>query len=122
MIRNIFEIPLLVKRRPEMYLTMIKWFDGNKKISSLFNFIHWYLYWVWDWKKTTRKILNLEKWHEFMLYIIINTVWYSKGNEEWLFSFDSLMLACNDNEEKALDLFYKLLDEFIKKENIQINI
>lgn len=122
MTRNIFEIPLLIRRRPEMYLTLIKWFEWNKKISSLFSFIHWYLYWVGDWTPKNRKILNIDKWHDFNMYIIINTVWYDKANEEWISAFTGLLIVCDYDEEKALDLFYQLLDQFIEQEWIKINI
>lgn len=105
-----------------MYLTLIKWFQWNKKISSLFNFIHWYLYWVGDSNPKHDKILNIKKWDEFEMYIIINTVWYERANEEWIFAFRSLLTVCDYNEEKALDLFYKLLDNFIEQEEIEINI
>ena len=120
MIRNIFEIPIIIKNRFKNYVVINeKWVFT---LESLLNFIRWYQYWALDWEKENDILVNIDKWKDFELYIILKTVWYNYANNNFMWIYKSLLKVSDNDEEKAFDLFFKLLDEFIEKEWIKIDI
>jgi len=116
MTKDIFSLIYLINIRPGMFINCEKP-PCKRDLNSLYNFIRWYLYWLPD-DEETKKIINLEKWYEFLSYIRDKTVWEEKS-KIW-FSYSCMLFICKNDEEKAWDLFYKLLDEFMEKEWIKI--
>lgn len=113
-IYNIFELLKIIQRRPWMFL--IK----KKSIYDLLNFKYWYQMWLWDcWYENK---LLYELFHIFQDYIVEETIWMKNRTDDCWKYWDCLLKVSNWDEEKAFDLFYELLDKFIEKENIEINI
>lgn len=111
---NVFELMKIIQKRPGMYL----W--DQKTVKSLIIYISAYSFWVWIFEK--EYLLESENFNKFQDYIIEKTIWMAnRTNECWKY-WDCLLKATNNDEEKAFDLFFELMDEFIGIENISIDL
>lgn len=111
-IQDIFTLLKCIQQRPIMYL-----FWG-KNLIGLLNFISWYSIWIWNsWYWDT---LLKDKYFRFHEFIIEKTIWMQNRTDKVFLSHHCLLDFTNWNEEKAFDLFFKLLDEFIKVERIKL--
>lgn len=117
MIINIFEIPYKIKKRPSLYLVYSK----NYK-CCLLSLILTYISWYWIWIKDVDWFSPDNNWFKFLKYIRYYTIWNNCQYNYIPNVYECIMLAVDNDEEKALDLFFKLLDEFIEKEWIKIEI
>jgi hypothetical protein len=109
---SLLELIKLIQKRPWNFL----W--DRKNIKDLIIFISWYSFGIWN----ENKILKNEEFYKLQDYIIENTIWIeNRTNECWIY-WDCLLKVTGWNDEKAFDLFFTLMDEFIEKEKIEINI
>lgn len=111
---TIIELLFIIKIRPRMYLQ-------KKSIYSLIDYVSWYQTWVFRFNINDEDIKRDEHL-KFKDYIIENTVWFDYANKNRLLSHDCLLFKTNWDEEKAFDMFYDLLDKFIEKEWIKVDI
>jgi hypothetical protein len=92
--KNIFESLDVIKIRPEFYL-------GEKKITYLYHFINGYLFKSLELgDEISSKIRDLHFWLPAKTGIDI---------ENWR---ENLLIKSDNNEEKALDLFFQYLKVF----------
>lgn len=111
-IYSIFELFKIIQKRPWMYL----W--EKQTLTNLLGFLAWYSFWIWD---DNKKLLN-KLFYKFQDYIVEKTVGMdNRTNDCWMFQ-DCLLKVSDGNEEKAFYLFFELLDNFIEKERIVIDI
>lgn len=121
MIKKLFEIPYFLIKRPWIYWISLQ---KNEKINLqlILTYIAWYWVWVHDseWIQESDDLKN--KWFEFQMFVRIQTVWSEYIKKNWISMYQAIMMTVNNNQEEALDLFFKLLDEFIKKEWIKLDM
>ena len=107
---------LTIKKIPIVYL----W---KKSLTILFWFIDWYQFrlkeniWLDNWDESDDFIF----WEKFKKYIYSKITWKHNKNINKLY-YELILEMSNWDEEVWVDLFFKLLDEFIEKEWIQIDI
>lgn len=111
---NLFELMKIIQKRPGMYL----W--DQKTVRSIIIYISAYSFWIWiSWKEN---LLESENFIKFQDYIVENTIWMTNRTDECWKYWDCLLKVTNNDEEKAFDLFFELMDEFITNENISIDL
>jgi len=95
--KNIFEALDVIKIRPELYL-------GAKNLTYLYHFINGYLFRSVDLDdEVSSKISELHFWLPEKTGVDV---------ENW---HKNLIIKSNNNEEKALDLFFQYLEIFKKE-------
>lgn len=112
---NLFELMKLVQKRPGMYLLR------KKSIYDLLNFKYWYQIGV-SRDNNLDDLIEIKKFHKFQDYIIEKTIWMNNRTNDCYLSHDCLLKVTNNDEGKAFDLFFELMDEFIAIENIVIDL
>lgn len=95
--KNIFESLEAIKIRPELYL-------GAKKLTYLYHFINGYLFKSLELEdEVSSKIRELHFWLPEKTGV---------DSENWC---DNLLTKSDNDEEKALDLFFQYLEIFKKE-------
>lgn len=110
---------LLIQMKPR--IAMLTW---KKSITALFWFIN-------GWEFKTNQIWNKNneyyyqsddslKFLKFTEYIYEKTTGKDTWGKKWLFYHEAILEVVKGDEQAWVDLFFKLLDEFIEKEWIEI--